>query len=132
MSKKPSALKSIFFLKCPNCREGNMFSQQSIFPLTKMLDMPERCSNCGLKYELEVGFWFGTGYISYGISVGLIIVMAVIFGFTYGFRFNDNSIFVFLGIAVAIMVLLQPVLMRLSRALYLRLFVSYGDGQPQQ
>jgi hypothetical protein len=95
-----------------------------------MLDMPERCSNCGLKYELEVGFWFGTGYISYGISVGLIIVMAFIFGLTYGFRFDDNSIFIFLGIAVATMVLLQPVLMRLSRALYLRIFVSYGDGQP--
>ncbi len=92
--------------------------------------MPERCSHCDLKYELEVGFWFGTGYISYGVSVGLIIAMAVVFGFTYGFRFNDNSIFIFLGIAVGVLVLLQPLLMRISRALYLRLFVKYGEGQP--
>ncbi len=92
--------------------------------------MPERCSNCNLKYELETGFWFGTGYISYGVSVGLIIVMAVIFGLTYGFKFDDNSIFIFLGIAVGILGLLQPLLMRLSRALYLRLFVNFGEGQP--
>ncbi len=92
--------------------------------------MPERCSECGLKYELETGFWFGTGYISYGISVGLIIIMAVIFSLTYGFDFNDNSIFIFLALAVGIMALLQPILMRFSRALYLRIFVKYGEGQP--
>jgi len=109
-----------------------MFSNKNIFPLSKMLDMPERCSNCNLKYELEIGFWFGTGYISYGVSVGLIILMAVVFGFTYGFRFDDNSIFVFLGIAVGILVLLQPLLMRFSRALYLRIFVKYGEGQPSK
>jgi len=130
MSKEPGAIKSLFKLKCPNCRKGNMFTNNSIFPLNKMLDMPERCSECGLKYELETGFWFGTGYISYAISVGLIVVMAVIFAFTYGFSFNDNSIFVFLALAVSVMALLQPILMRFSRALYIRLFVKYGDGQP--
>lgn len=117
-------------MKCPNCRKGNMFTNRSIFPLGKMLEMPQRCSECDLKYELELGFWFGTGYISYGLSVGLIIVMAVIFALTYGFNFDDNSIFIFLGLAVGIMVLLQPILMRFSRALYIRLFVTYGEGQP--
>lgn len=92
--------------------------------------MPERCSECNLKYELEIGFWFGTGYISYGMSVGLIIIMAVIFAFTYGFDYRNNSIFIFLGVAVSTMVLLQPILMRYSRALYLRIFVKYGEGQP--
>lgn len=130
MSKAPSALKSLLQLKCPNCRKGKMFSNRTIFPLNKMLEMPERCSVCDLKYELELGFWFGTGYISYGLSVGLIIVMAVIFALTYGFSSSDNSIFIFLGIAVGTMVLLQPILMRFSRALYLRIFVKYGEGQP--
>jgi len=132
MSKQPSSIKSLLQLKCPNCRVGDMFSNKSIFPLNNMLDMPARCAHCNLKYELETGFWFGTGYISYAISVGLIILMAVLFGLTYGFRFNDNSIFIFLGLAVGVLVLLQPVLMRLSRALYLRIFVKYGEGQPSK
>ncbi len=130
MSKEPSAIKALLKLKCPNCRRGNMFTSSSIFPLNKMMDMPELCPECGLKFELEPGFWFGTGYISYGMSVGLIIFMAVIFGFTYGFKFDDNSIFIFLGIAVGMMVLLQPILMRYSRAFYLRIFVNFGEGQP--
>ena len=92
--------------------------------------MPERCPNCNLKYELETGFWFGTGYISYGISVGLIIMMAIVFALTYGFSFDDNSIFIFLAMAVGVLLLLQPILMRFSRALYIRLFVKYGEGQP--
>ena len=109
-----------------------MFKTKSIFPLDKMLDMYVRCPVCDLKYELEAGFWFGTGYISYGISVGLIIMLAVIFAFTYGFDFNDNSIFIFLGVAIVFMVLMQPILMRFSRAIYLRIFVKYGQGQPEK
>jgi uncharacterized protein (DUF983 family) len=132
MTKEPSALKSLLQFKCPNCRKGNMFNTPSIFPLGQMLDMPVRCTECNLKFELEKGFWFGTGYISYGISVGLIIMLAVIFAFTYGFDFNDNSIFIFLGIAIAFMVLMQPILMRFSRAIYLRIFVKYGQGQPEK
>jgi uncharacterized protein (DUF983 family) len=132
MSSHPSALKSLLQLKCPNCRKGNMFNQASIFPMNKMLDMPERCTECNLKFELETGFWFGTGYISYAISVALLIMMAVIFSLTYGFDFDDNSIFIFLGIAISCMILLQPILMRLSRALYLRIFVKFGQGQPSK
>lgn len=128
----PSALKSLFLYKCPNCRKGNMFSNRGIFPLKKLLQMPERCNVCNLKYELETGFWFGTGYISYGMSVGLIIFMAVLFAFTYGFSINDNSIFIFMGMAIGILVLLQPILMRLSRAIYIRIFVKYGEGQPEK
>ena len=130
MSKPPSAIKSLLLLKCPNCRKGNMFTHRSIFPLNKVMDMPEKCTECGLKFELETGFWFGTGYISYGMSVGLIIIMAAIFSVTYGFSFKDNSIFIFLAIAIGMLVLLQPLLMRFSRALYLRIFVKFGEGQP--
>lgn len=127
--KVPGKLKSLFQCKCPNCRQGNMFTNRSIFPLGKMLDMPERCEVCGQKFELETGFWFGTGYISYAISVGLILAMAVIFALTYGFSFRDNSIFIFLAIAIGLLIIIQPWLMRISRSLYLRIFVKYGQGQ---
>jgi len=106
-----------------------MFSNKSIFPLGKMMEMPERCENCNQKFELETGFWFGTGYISYAISVALMLVIAVIFAFTYGFDWDDNSVFIYLGIGIGTLVLLQPFLMRFSRALYLRVFVRYGKGQ---
>lgn len=130
MNKKaPNNIVSLFQLKCPNCREGQMFTNKSMFPLSKMMSMPERCAHCSQKFELETGFWFGTGYISYAISVGLMIIIAVIFGLTYGFSWDDNSVFIYLAIGISILVLLQPFLMRFSRALYLRIFVRYKKGQ---
>lgn len=105
-----------------------MYINKGIFPLKKMLDMPVHCPVCGQKMELEVGFYYGTGYVSYGLSVGLTFMFAIIFALTWKFSITDNSIFVFLGIDIALLVLLQPWLMRLSRVLYLYLFVSYGKG----
>lgn len=127
-SHKPAAVPAILAMKCPNCRKGRMFRNKGIFPLKGLLDMPERCEVCGQKMELEVGFYYGTGYVSYGLSVALLAIMAVGFGLTYGFSYKDNSVFIFIIGAVLILVLLQPWLMRMSRVLYLWMFVKYGKG----
>ena len=29
--------------------------------------MYENCPVCSQKYDLEPGFWYGTGYVSYGL-----------------------------------------------------------------
>ena len=31
--------------------------------------MPKRCPECNQPYELELGFWYGTGYVSYAMTV---------------------------------------------------------------
>ena len=124
-AQKPAALPAIFGMKCPACRRGEMFISKSIFPLSKLLAMPERCAVCGQKMEIEVGFYFGTGYVSYGISVALLAIMAVLFALVYGFSYRDNSVFVFLGISFSILLVLQPWLMRISRVIYLWMFVKY-------
>lgn len=114
-------------MKCPSCRKGDMFCNRSAFPLGRLLEMPERCAVCGQKMELEIGFYYGTGYVSYGLSVGLTFLVAVIFALTWGFDWRDYSIFWFLGIDIALLVVLQPWLMRYSRVMYLYLFVKYGQ-----
>ena len=105
-----------------------MFTNRSIWPLSKLLDMPERCSECGQKFEIEVGFYYGTGYVSYALSVALLIVIFVAYWLFFGFSWEDNSIYYYLGTSVSIIALLQPWLMRLSRVLYLNFFVKYGKG----
>lgn len=126
--QKPAALPAILKMKCPNCRRGRMFTQPSIFPLKTMMDMPERCLECGQKMELEVGFYYGTGYVSYGLTVALLGLCFVAYGLTLGLSYKDNSIFYALGVSVGIVLLLQPWLMRISRVLYLWMFVKYGKG----
>jgi len=115
-------------MKCPNCRKGHMFSNPTIFPLRDMLKMPERCETCGQKMELEVGFYYGTGYVSYGLTVGILGVLFAAYWIIFGLSYKDNSIFYALGSSVAIVLLLQPWLMRISRVIYLYSFVHYGKG----
>ncbi len=121
----PNRYVSMAKMKCPNCHKGNMYKNKSIFPLKEFMAMPEHCPECGLKFELETGFWFGTGYVSYALSVGMIFVMAVIFAVVWGFSWRDNSIFIFIGIMVSALVILQPWIMRLARVLYIYAFVKY-------
>lgn len=127
MSQKPALLPSVLQNKCPNCRKGKMFRQSSIFPLGKMLEMPDRCEHCGQKMEIEPGFYYGTGYVSYGLSIALTVFNLIWFAIFFGIRFSDNSIFWFMGVNVAIVLLLQPVLMRYARVIYLYIFVKYGS-----
>src|SRR5688572_28393521 len=96
----PALLPSILRMKCPCCRKGRMFTNPSIFPLSQLLDMPERCEICGQKMELEPGFYYGTGYVSYGLTVGLLAIYAVVFALTAGFSYKDNSVFWFLGTGI--------------------------------
>ncbi|RYD54725.1 MAG: DUF983 domain-containing protein [Sphingobacteriales bacterium] len=127
-AEKPAMLPSMLKMKCPNCRKGHMFTNKSIFPLGKLLDMPERCPVCGQKMELEVGFYYGTGYVSYALSVGLFFFNLIWYWGLIGLSYKDNSIFYYLITSVTIVLLLQPWLMRISRVLYLYMFVKYGKG----
>ena len=127
-SEKPALLPSILKMKCPNCRKGHMFSNKSIFPLNGLLKMPEHCEVCGQQMELEIGFWYGTGYVSYGLSVGLFLFNLVWYWLILGISYKDNSILYYLITSTVIVILAQPWLMRMSRVLYLYMFVKYGKG----
>ena len=54
-----------------------MFSTNNPWHLTKVLDMPQRCSECGQPFELEPGFYYGTGYVSYALSVLYLIITQI-------------------------------------------------------
>jgi len=105
-----------------------MYSNKSFFPLNELLKMPETCEGCGQKFELEVGFYYGTGYVSYGLSVLLFFINIIWYALVFGLSYKDNSIYYYLITSVSIVLLLQPWLMRISRVLYLNLFVKYGKG----
>lgn len=128
MAAKPSLIGSMLTMKCPNCRKGNMFINRSIFPLKQLLKMPERCAHCGQKMELEVGFYYGTGYVSYGLCAALSVFNLVWFWLIFGITWRDNSMFWYLGVNVVVLLFLQPWIMRMSRVLYLYMFVRYGKG----
>ena len=115
-------------MRCPKCRRGDMFKNPNAYKKLKLsyiLDMYDNCPVCKQKYDLEVGFWYGTGYVSYALAVAISAITFVAWWILIGISFNDNRIFYWLGINSVLLLVLQPWMMRLSRVIYLYFFVSY-------
>ncbi|MBK7882788.1 MAG: DUF983 domain-containing protein [Chitinophagaceae bacterium] len=129
-SKKPvpNFLWSILSMKCPRCRRGPMFTEKNSYKslkLSKIFEMPDNCSVCGQKFDLEPGFWYGTGYVSYALAVAVSVTTFIAWMVLIGISTEDNRVFFWLGLNALLLVVLQPWLMRLSRVLYIRIFVRY-------
>jgi uncharacterized protein (DUF983 family) len=127
MSK--SLIQSIFSYTCPRCREGKLFKNKSMFPMKEMLDMPKRCAVCNQATELETGFYFGTGYVSYAMSIALMVSWFTAYLVLIGISWKDNSVFWALGSGILFLVIMQPILMRLSRSVYIHIFVPYDKSK---
>ncbi|MNQ48910.1 hypothetical protein D3C85_627970 [compost metagenome] len=127
MLKKGSKLNSILTGSCPKCQNESMYSDKNPLHLTKVLKMNQNCSHCGLKYQIEPSFFYGAMYVSYGLNVavgiGAFIVSFVFFGASI-----EQS---FLTIVITLIVLF-PFVLRLSRNLYINMFVSYDPKAGQK
>jgi uncharacterized protein (DUF983 family) len=127
---KPNNLWSIVTMKCPRCRRGPMFNDSNAYrklKLSHIFDMPEHCTVCNQKYDLENGFWYGTGYVSYALAVAISVATFVAWFVLIGVSTEDNRIFWWLGSNILFLIVIQPLLMRISRVLYIRFFVSYDE-----
>lgn len=124
---RPNYLWSMLTLKCPRCRRGNMFNDFSAYNFKHTLDMPEKCPVCGQKMEPEVGFWYGTGYVSYALAVAISIATLIASMVLFRVTFMNNSILWWLGANSVFLIVIQPWLMRFSRTMYLYFFVRYHD-----
>lgn len=125
---RPNYLWSMLTMKCPRCRRGKLFKNYSPYNLKHTLDMQEECPVCGQPTELEPGFYYGTGYVSYALAVALIVAWWVAWWVLIGISAEDNRVFWCLGLCIAFLFLIQPWLMRLSRVIYLWFFVSYDEN----
>ena len=118
-------LSSIFANKCPRCRQGDIFTHPNPYALKTTMKMPEECPVCGQKLELQTGFYFGTGFVSYGITVLFSGITFVLWWFTIGMSIRDNRVWEWLLINAALLIILQPPIQRLARSMWIALFVHF-------
>ena len=110
--------------KCPRCRLGDMFVSKK--PYAKgFMKMYDTCPVCGQHFELEVGFYYGSGYVSYGIAVAISVATFIAWWIIIGISYDDNRVFYWLIFNAVLILALQPVLMRLARVFWLAVFVKY-------
>ena len=118
-------LSSTLKCKCPRCREGKLFKNPLRLRFKGNLDMNKSCPICGQPTEIEVGFYYGTGYVSYALTVALTVSTLVAWWVLIGFSTEDNRFFWWMGLNAIFLILIQPLLMRLSRSIWISWFVSY-------
>ncbi len=123
MLKKGSKLHSILTGSCPRCHRESMYLDNNPYRLGYLFKMHERCSHCGLKYKMEPSFFFGAMYVSYGLGVAFSVAAFVI-----AFLFVSTGLInTFIAIIVTLVVFM-PVIIRLSRNIWINFFVTYDAG----
>jgi len=122
MFKKKDKLYGIFKAKCPRCHRGEFFKFKYTYHPSKITKIHDNCPNCNLKYMIEPSFYYGAMYVNYGITVALSISVFLICKLI----FNSSLLQSFTGIIFAL-ILLAPFTLRLSRIIWIHLFVQYED-----
>lgn len=80
---------------------------------------------CGQPTDIEVGFYYGTGYVSYFIALLLTGVSFLLWFLIIGFSFSDNRFLYWVILNSITLLVSQPWLMRFARSLWLSMFVKY-------
>jgi uncharacterized protein (DUF983 family) len=120
MNYQETKLYSILNNKCPRCHEGNFWVINNPYDLKNFSKMNDRCPVCNEDFKRETGYYFGAAYVSYGLTVafGIFLYMAL-----YGI-FNVDVIPFLITFSVLLIALL-PVFYRLSRIIWINMFVHY-------
>lgn len=120
-------LYSIFRMKCPRCHQGNLFETKNPYNFSDIDKMPDNCPSCNQKYWLEPGFYYGAMYISYGLTVALSVAVFVAMIVLWEF-----DIMWYLGLNFGSILLLFPPIFRLSRSIWINIFVKTDKSLLQE
>ena len=124
MFGKGSKLYSIFKSKCPRCHEGDFFKYPISLNFKRITKLHDNCTHCNLKYMMEPSFFFGAMYVNYGLSVALFVGVFIISKVLIGLTILQSFI------AIIIMsLLLTPITLRLSRIIWINIFVGYDKDK---
>lgn len=117
---KGSKLYSIFKGVCPVCHGESMYEESNPYKLNKIFKMHERCSHCQTKYKIEPSFFYGAMYVSYGVGIAFAIAAFIVSYVIFGGGLMTS----FLAI-VGTLIVMMPVIMRLSRNIWINIFMHF-------
>ncbi len=123
MLKKGSKLNSILTGSCPRCQKESMYVDQNLLHLHNCIKMNENCSHCDLKYQIEPSFFYGAMYVRYGFNVALGVISFIISYVILHSTIKTAFITIIMTIIISV-----PLVLRLSRTIYINMFVSYDKN----
>ena len=120
MLKKGSKLYSILTGSCPRCHCESMYRYKNPYRPGSLFKMHDKCSQCNTKYKLEPSFFYGAMYVSYAVGVAFAVAVFVISFLMLGADLPTTFIAI-----VAALVAFLPVIIRLSRNIWINFFIHY-------
>lgn len=136
MAWKDTKLYAILRFKCPKCHDGDLFIEKNSYKFKSLMDMPDHCPVCNENFKREPGFYFGAAYVSYGLTVALwIACLVALMTFNaiglieFGF-FTHPLTFIITGVVT--LVVLLPLIGRVSRAIWINMFVKYDPSKSER
>lgn len=121
-------LKRVLTNSCPKCGEGKLFTHSNPYIFKTIGEMHKECPVCKEDFQREPGFYFGAAYVSYALTVALwVAVLVALYTFCalgfYEFGFLSHPT-LFLTAGVTTLIVLLPMIYRLSRSIWLAFFVK--------
>jgi uncharacterized protein (DUF983 family) len=123
---KGTKIYSILTGTCPVCQEESMYKEKNPYKLNRVFKMHERCGHCGTKYKIEPSFFYGAMYVSYAVGIAFAIA-----AFVVAYLLFETSLLGSFFAIVGTLVVFMPVIMRLSRNIWINLFFSYKKDAAQ-
>ena len=127
MIRKGMKLYSILFGACPKCHQESMYVNKNPYALSETLKIYDRCSHCNTKYRMEPSFFYGSMYVSYGVGIGFAVAAFI----TSYLIFETSLVIAFIAIVVTL-IALMPFIMRVSRNIWINLFMSYDKTKVKE
>ena len=84
--------------------------------------MPDHCPICNQDFKIEPGFYIGALWTSFPIVIVIMTLLSVLL-LAY-FEMEMNWFFVTLTV---VLLLLQPIIIRLGRSIWIHVFVKYEE-----
>ncbi|RAJ22622.1 hypothetical protein LY11_04762 [Pedobacter cryoconitis] len=100
--------------KCPRCRVGNMFSNNTYG--LHIQHMNDYCSHCNYRFEREPGYFYAAMFISYGMNVMEMLLICLL---TFLVTGDSSSFWLYIGVLMGSIIILGPFNFRYSRVVLL-------------
>lgn len=111
---------SLLLLRCPKCRKGK-FLKSHPYNLSDFNQVRKTCNRCKKNYRIEPGFFYGAMYVSYGLGVGLSILVFLIL---YLLNLTSEMMTPLVTIMLSILVF-TPYINALSKVIWASIFIKY-------
>ena len=119
--KNKTLLQSIVKQQCPSCRSEKMF----IAPVfsKRFTKMHKHCPNCSQALEPEPGFYTGAMYVSYAFQVAIVVSVVL----AAKVLDLEREVGWYIGWIAGINLVLFPIVYRLSRSIWIHIFVPFKN-----